>query len=146
MAIKVSVSGSDRVDRKLKNAQAAVKGKQLERALVAGGLILQNDGKRRAPFITGNLRRSIHIGGHENLNPEGRGIVQTTGKPVPSPEVSGTDAAIYVGTDVEYAAAKEFGTETMDAKPYMRPAMDGKRKEIANEVGAALKDLIQAAV
>jgi len=30
-------------------------------ALTAGALIVSNDAKRRAPYRTGNLRRSIHI-------------------------------------------------------------------------------------
>lgn len=141
----LSISGSASLRRKLNSLGEVGRGQTLVRALVAGGLVIQNEGKRNAPYLTGNLRRSIHIGGHEDLNPEGGDVVQRTGEPVPSPEISGNNAAIYIGTDVEYALPVEYGTEIRPAQPYMRPAIDTTRSEVVREVAGALRDLVNAA-
>lgn len=130
----------------LKQMVRNVQGKNLERALVAGALIIQNDAKRRAPVLTGNLRRSIHIGGHEDLAGDRSGVQQQTGQAVPGPESGQAGAAVYVGTDVEYAAAVEFGSEERRAKPYLRPAADSNRSTVAKEVADALRDLVRDAI
>lgn len=143
--MKMTVRGTKQLSKKLNALQDSVQGKMLERALVSGALLIQNDAKRRAAYETGNLRRSIHIGGHENLNPDGGNIVDTAGSPVPDPKYDGDTVTVYVGTDVEYAAYVEFGTSKMAAQPYLRPAADSQRGAVQKEVGDALKDLIKAA-
>ena len=64
----------------------------LERAVVAGGLVIQNAAKAKvkdnALIKTGNLRRSIHM--------------EMT-------DANGKSATLEIGTDVEYAAVHEFG-------------------------------------
>ncbi len=155
MPISVSVQGSESLVRKLNALGAAARGQALERALVAGALIVQNAAKQRAPYRTGNLRRSIHIGGHEDLAPDHTGIERTTGNPVPPPERNGTEVAVYVGTNVEYARRIEYGFSGADAlgrtynqaaQPYLRPAVDENQDAVKNEVGDALRVLIRAAV
>jgi len=74
-------------------------------ALKAAGLIIQNDAKKRAPYLTGNLKRSIH-----------------------TEEVSKNE--VRVGTNVEYAIHQEYGTKKMAARPYLRPALDENRDKI----------------
>lgn len=39
-----------------------------------------------------------------------------------------TGDKVIIGTNVEYAAYQEYGTYKMTGKPYMRPALDQKRK------------------
>lgn len=143
----LTISGSDALKRKFGQLTQIAQGKMLERALVAGALPIQNDAKRKAPVLTGNLRRSIHIGGHDDLNPGGQGVNREPtgrGAGVPQPEISSSSAAVYVGTDVIYAAPVEFGTSNMGAQPYLRPAFDTQRGAAVREVGAALLDLIKA--
>jgi HK97 gp10 family phage protein len=41
-------------------------------------------------------------------------------------KVSGDE--VRVGTNVEYAPYLEYGTYKTDQRPYLRPALDGKRK------------------
>lgn len=139
----VTISGSDRLKRKFEQLQTAAKGKMLERALVAGALPIQNEAKRRVPKLTGNLSRSIHIGGHEDLNPGGQ-IINTTGAGVPGPQIGHSSAAVYVGTDVVYAGPVEFGTVHMAAQPFLRPAFDTQRGAAVREVGEALVELMRA--
>lgn len=155
MPFSASVSGSDSLKRKLEALGESVQGRMLERALVAGALIIQNAAKENAPYRTGNLRRSIHIGGHEDLAPDRQGIEQATGQAVPAPEVRDADVAVYVGTDVEYARRIEYGFSGADAlgreinqpaQPYLRPAVDENGDAVNQEVSDALRDLIRAAI
>jgi HK97 gp10 family phage protein len=145
----VRIEGSDSLMRKLAGLREAVRGEMLERAVVAGALLVQNDAKRRAPFLTGTLRRSIHIGGHDELNSDGE-----SGN-VPGPEITPTEIAVYIGTDVAYARRIENGfsgadrlgrTYSQPAQPYLRPALDENQAAVRHEVGEALRDLIRAAI
>lgn len=164
MPVQMSLSGSESLSNKLQALRGVARGQTLERALTAGALIIQNAAKENAPHRSGTLRRSIHIGGHEDLNPDG------IGGQVPGPEVAPTAVSVYVGTDLEYAAMQEFGgtivprnaarlhftladgTEvfarrvTIPAHPYLRPAMDENQHEVTREVAAALRDLLRAAL
>jgi len=90
----------------------------LPTALKAGALLIQNDGKKRATFRTGTLRRSIH-----------------------TEDVSNTE--VRVGTDVEYAPYLEYGTKKMTARPYLRPAMDENREKVIDKVKAVIQALIK---
>jgi HK97 gp10 family phage protein len=147
LSVKLQVTGDRELKRKLASLSQAARGKTLERALVAGALIVQNDAKIRAPWITGNLRRSIHIGGHDDLNPDnGQPIIERSGADVPAPQIGPNTVAVYVGTDVNYAAAAEFGIGNRRAHPYLRPAMDQNQDAVSRECGEALQDLIHAAV
>lgn len=140
-----TVKGAKSLDRKLANLARQADGQTLKRALVAGGLLIQNQAKANAPYITGNLRRSIHIGGAEDLNPEGANVSERTLEPVPEPEIGKYAAAVYVGTDVEYAAPVELGTARRPPHPYLRPAFDSEKDAAMQEVADSLQVLIQAA-
>lgn len=141
----VKIEGERELVRKLGQLSEAVQGKTLERALTAGALIIQNDAKARAPWVSGNLRRSIHIGGHEDLAPDRGDIVDKTGEPVPRPELGKNTVAVYVGTDVNYAPVVEYGSRTRRPKPYLRPAADENKTAVRDEVREALRDLVRSA-
>lgn len=155
MPVQVRIEGSESLNRKFAALSEAARGRTLERAVTAGALIIQNAAKENAPYLTGNLRRSIHIGGHGDLAPDRGDISAVTGAKVPDPEVAQTSAAVYVGTDVEYARRVEYGFDGQDrlgrtynqpAQPYLRPAIDDNGREVAREIGDAFRDLIRAAV
>lgn len=70
----------------------------IDRALEEIGLAGEGFAKAKCPVDTGNLRNSItHV------------------------TAPGEDA-VYIGTNVEYAAYVEFGTSRTAAQPYLRPA------------------------
>lgn len=140
----VSISGSKALQGKFDQLSAIAQGRTLERAAVSGALLIQNEAKRQAPKLTGNLMRSIHIGGHDDLNPGGAGVINTTGAGVPGPEIGTHSAAVYIGTDVIYGPPVEFGHGGVAAQPYLRPAFDSQRNAAVQECGAALVDLIKA--
>ena len=69
-----------------------------ERALTRIGLAAEGYAKKKCPVDTGNLRNSI------------------------TNEVRSSEKAVYIGTNVEYAAYVELGTTRTKAKPYLKPA------------------------
>ncbi|MGX1902429.1 HK97-gp10 family putative phage morphogenesis protein [Thermolongibacillus altinsuensis] len=73
-------------------------------------VFLEAEVKLRAPVDTGRLRNSIT---HEVENSE-------------------TQSKAYIGSNVEYAAATEFGvaSKNIPAQPYLRPAIEENRDKI----------------
>jgi HK97 gp10 family phage protein len=138
-----TVDGLDTLNRRLDLLAAVSKGETMFRAAVSGMLLIINAAKRNAPYITGNLRRSLHVGGAANLTPD----FSTAEKyhDLGSGSISGKSATAIGGTDVEYAPAVEFGAEGRAANPYLRPAFDANKEAATVEVGAAYKILIEAA-
>ncbi len=129
-AFSVTVTGGDRVRRRLGAVSRSLGGRGLLPPLRAAALVAQNDAKRRAPYLTGTLRRSIHM--------EDKG-----------------SHAVAVGTDVPYARRQEFGfagtdsrgrTYHQSARPYLRPALDENKREIRQEFADALEDVLRAAL
>lgn len=165
--VNATVTGSKELSRKLA-ALGDDAQKHLERAAVAGALVIQNRAKQLAPFKTGTLRRSIHIGGHADLAPGSSDASAAGAGDVPAPEVSKNEATVYIGTNLEYAAMQEFGgtirprnakalvfeidgetivtqSVTIQPQPYMRPAYDEGRDEALRVFGLAMADIIKAA-
>lgn len=115
-------------------------------ALGSAALIVQNAAKIKAPYRSGNLRRSIH---HEVT------------------ESSGSVEAI-VGTDVEYAKHVEYGTgihaengmgrktpwrfkggdgnwyttRGSRPKPFLRPALAENREAVMREIRESIRKLL----
>ena len=143
---RIRIEGDKALIAKLDKLGDVATGRRLEQALTAGALIIQNAAKIKAPYISGNLKRSIHIGGHEDLNPDKGDIVDRTGEAVPRPELGQNTVAVYTGTDVSYAGPVEYGARGRRAKPFLRPAADENKGAVAKEVGEALRDLVNAAV
>ena len=93
---------------------------KLQAAVKSAGLIVQNAAKPKAPFKTGNLRSSIHVGDVYKV-PKGY--------------------ACQVGTDVVYAAVQEFGGgNNIPPHPYMRPALDENLEKCQKEIAEVLKN------
>ena len=169
MAKRVTVKGIKGLSKELKTLGVDVE-RKTEQAAVAGGLVLQNGMKQRAPRRTRTLARSIHIGGHEGQAPDFSTGGENSGRTqVPQPERSKGRVKIYIGTDLVYAAIQEYGGEIrprraaflrfqidsewvmarrvrIPAQPYVRPTFETDGPEAQREVGEALRDIIRAAV
>jgi HK97 gp10 family phage protein len=158
--LTISLQGDKQLLAALQQLSQDMQGELLEKALTAGAMIVANDAKRRAPVKTGNLRRSIHIGG------QGAGA---EGGDIGRPAQPANGAAVQVGTNVEYAAIHEYGgiitpktakalrfkigdkwvmTQRVQipARPYLRPALDENEAAVKDEVSKALQALIEQAV
>lgn len=128
------IKGMDQLDRNVRKLIDAASPPQLAAAAKAGGLVIQNAAKQKAPVLSGTLRRSIHL----------EVVEQRDGL-----------AVVEVGTDIEYAARVEFGFDDVDslgrdynqpAQPYLRPAVDDHGDEARREVVAALRDMVTGAL
>lgn len=83
------------------NAKKVISAKNdaIARALEAIGIQAEGDVAELAPVDTGRLRDSI------------------------THEVDESEEAVYVGTNVEYAAYQEYGTSKMKPHPYLKPGI-----------------------
>lgn len=115
-----TLRGVPEMHAKFGKLDAAMKGQGARLAMRAGGMVIMNGAKRRAPYRTGTLRRSIAI-------EDGPGPLEVT-----------------IGTDLNYAPYVEFGTSRMAARPYLRPALDEDHDEAMSAIGDALDDLLAA--
>lgn len=112
------IRGMDELQSKLKRLDAGMQARVLSNALTAGALPIQNEAKRLAPYKTGTLRRSIHT---EIVKHGDQKIIAE------------------IGTDVVYGPPQEFGTRTMAAHSFLRPAFDTKLPEAQKEIVGAVK-------
>lgn len=133
---KVTIEGLDELKAKFKQLQHATQGQILENAVLAGCLPIMNAAIERVPIKSGNLKRSIHIGGHSNLS-------DTTGTDVGIGVKKPTQVNLRVGTNVEYAPYVEFGTNKQTAKPYLRPAYDENKELAIEEIKQTLRQQIE---
>ncbi len=108
----MTLTGAEALRKKLK-AKAEQVEKKLPAALQAGALIVQNEAKEKAPYKTGNLKRSIHT----------------------EIEGQGKTLKANVGTNVVYARRQEY-----ENKPYLRPALDENKDRVAKEIQRVLKE------
>lgn len=120
--LEFRLDGHEELVKKFQKLDGWVQSRKVQAALRAGGLIIMNDAKARAPVLTGNLRRSITV------------------EDGPGPR------EVNIGTDVEYAPFQEFGTSRMGARPYLRPAFDQNKPEVEREIADALWDLIKGEI
>ena len=115
------LNGMDDLKRKLAKLDGNLSA-ALESAVTSGAILVQNDAKILAPYLTGNLRRSIHTA---------------------TIEKSDVRVVVAVGTDVEYAKTIEFGGSRKAPQGYLRPAADKNRDKIVKEIKDALGDIVR---
>jgi HK97 gp10 family phage protein len=97
--IEVSLTSNN-----VKDVVAAL-GDQLEAALETIGIQIENYAKEMCPVDTGLLRNSL------------------------THEVRMDENAVIAGTNVEYAAYVELGTQKTREQPYLRPAIENHMDE-----------------
>lgn len=115
----------------------------LETAVLAGAIVVQREAKANLranqTWRTGNLARSIHVGGHAELSELGA----SSGSDIGGATTEAAMAGVDVGTDVPYARRIELGfmgtdslgrTYHQPARPYLRPGLDQNEREIQTEV------------
>lgn len=61
MRLKATLKGDKELIKKFKDLQGVTENTTVDPALMAGALIIQNAAVENAPYLTGTLRRSIHI-------------------------------------------------------------------------------------
>ena len=140
MQIRITEDNTDEV--------IAAKDAAVMRALEAIGLQAEGYAKLKAPVDTGLLRNSIthavagsspaissYKSNETHATTEATKRAGTAGKPVAVVEgkysgaVPGGEAAVYVGTNVEYAPYVEYGTRLTKAQPFLKPAVQDHAEE-----------------
>lgn len=129
----------------------------IERALEAIGMQVVNYATMKCPVDTGLLRNSITyaVGGKSpeittyssndtHASTEKTKKAGTAGNPVNPTKTgsySGTapnEKAVFVGSNVEYAAYVEVGTQKTDPQPYLKPAFMDHVEELKHLAEDAL--------
>lgn len=141
----IEMRGLDRALNRLDLILIALSGDIRRVALQAGGLLIMNDAKRRVAKRSGNLARSLHVGG---MGGSGGLEGNTTGS-----DIGGRgDDEVAVGTNVVYAKRIEYGFDGVDAlgrrynqpaQPYLRPAAESQRAAAIAEVNRTLREQLE---
>lgn len=124
-SLEISVDNTDEILGELDDA--------INRALEAIGMQVEN-------YATKELEKPKE---HASA-PKGKDIIRPnvdTGRLVNSitHQVSPDEEAVYVGTNVEYAAYVELGTQKSRAYPYLKPAVTEHVSELKSLAEDALK-------
>jgi len=106
MAIRLEYVNVKQFEAQLQQLSMAVASDTIERALTMGGLKIQNEWQREAPYKTGTYRKSIHVEYEKLTDYSGAALIGTNLTEPPYP--------IYL----------EFGTIHMVANPSGRRAWD----------------------
>lgn len=101
--MQIQIDGIDAVNNMLQQKINTIIPK-VGNAIAEGCELVVGDAKAKAPYKTGNLKRSIHS--------EAQGL---TG---------------VAGTNVEYAIYQELGTYKMKAHPFLFPALQANKAKI----------------
>jgi HK97 gp10 family phage protein len=144
---EVTITGLKELQTALRQLPKELQGKVLTAALRDGARIVINDAKVRAPKAT-----EPHFVG------KGKELVQpgNIARNIMVRKVKDTDntATVSVGIRAKGKAGKnafywrflEFGTKFISARPFMRPAFESKKHEVAEAIKTALRKRIDAAV
>ena len=122
--VSFGVKGGKALDKKLKRMDKRMAGKAIKQGMKKSMEPVQTLAKQRAPYKTGNLRRSIRIAVYSGKYYAGAAVRTGTRKQLKIP----ADAKFY------YPAAFEYGTRNMRARSYLRSSLYDRRKVVLNRV------------
>lgn len=105
-------------------AQAAVAGAELVRGEAVRSIQNTSTGER--------VTRSRAGGGQYDHTASAPGDAPNTdtGRLVSSIQVDVRPFGIFVGSTLQYAGHLEFGTSSMDARPWLNPALEAQRRSV----------------
>ena len=132
--MKAYVIGDEHLYRRFRQMADAGRGRKIEGALKVGGLVIATEAKIIVRKRTGNLARSIHVGGYGHQSE----LSLSDGTDIGGNMASRDGAEIRVGTNVIYARWIEFRVES-----FLRAAFDTKRREAVKEIHRAFGKLLK---
>ena len=117
----VEVFGAQKLKARLVEMQRGLLN-EAEKAIREIAVKIRDDAKRFCPVDTGSLKKSIRLG--------------VTARPAGNIRIIQVRAGGYVtnpktGRKVDYASHVEFGTSRQRPQPFMRPAIDNHKKDLA---------------
>lgn len=122
----IKIRGGEELAAALEALGPAMEKKILRSAMREAAKPILDDAKRRAPVLTGQLRKSLKIRAIKRNNKGQVGVVISTAK------------GFFKG-DEFYGAFHEFGTKKMPARPFIRPAFEANKAQSIRIVGEAVK-------
>jgi HK97 gp10 family phage protein len=125
--VNYKITGLDKLEQKLKGLGPAVATRIGADSLTAAAQPITKEMRRLVPTKTGALKRSITSR-----------AVRATGGPVLSRIIGFRSPGRF------YSHLVEFGTVRSSAKPFIRPALDGRRQDALLNLGARLWRGIEA--
>lgn len=122
--MEIKFDGLDQLVRELENTERDVE-KSKQEALEAGGKLLQQRTKEKAPHKTGVLEGEIQLS-----------------------DVADGQIDVYVDNQgrAYYGSMHEFGTSKMRARPFMGPTFNQSISAIENEMAISIKKSLRAFV
>lgn len=136
---KSTLSGWDAVPQKIRQAAS--------RAVLEGAKLVEDEAKlliTNSP-ATGRVykRNSVEHTASSPGNPPRSDTGDLRKSIFHGPTDDPMTSVVSVNSDIKYAAALEFGTEKIEPRPFLRPALQNKRKEIEqiifDQISKALK-------
>lgn len=122
----IQIRGGEELAAALESLGPAMEKKILRSAMREAAKPILDDAKRRAPVLTGQLRKSLKIRAIKRNRKGQVGVVISTAK------------GFFKG-DEFYGAFHEFGTKRMPARPFIRPAFEANKALSITIVGEAVK-------
>lgn len=137
--MKEVVKGLGRLLDKLDDLDDVQADKDFELALAKGAAQAVERAKTKVRVKTGNLRKSLHVGGYTRLTP---GYSSGAFGPLKKPVGRGKSLGIQIGSTMPHARLVEMGTRFAPPHPYLRPAVD----ESTDDIAAACDEALQAII
>jgi HK97 gp10 family phage protein len=119
----------------------------IDATLEAVGSYVSGGAAMRAPVDTGLLRNSLTyaIAGeppakstYKADRANEKGEIKTSSYNGSTTKVSG-EKAVYIGTNVEYAAYQELGTSKTKKQPFLKPTIENDLSQIEKMIKAGIK-------
>ena len=108
----------------LATAQGAVTSAQLVRTEAIKSIQEVSEGKKAIRYNANGKPRQVTVSRPGDApNTDSSGLWKSI-------QVDATAKFVFVGTSLEYGKWLEFGTRRMNARPWLYPALERKRKEI----------------
>ncbi|WP_293716493.1 HK97-gp10 family putative phage morphogenesis protein [Stenotrophomonas sp. UBA7606] len=149
MAERIEIEGLDGLLKSLRGLPKAVQGKPLQAGMRAGGNLIRDEARRRAPKASGAMARRIVTRRANAKNRRKAGVGEggeyyTVGVMLGqrrkyantkrNQRMRRVGKSYRPASDVYYWRFKEFGTKKMPAEPFLTPAGEAKGPEAAQVV------------
>ena len=131
MAITVKITGGSEIAANVARLSKALPAPIRRKILADAGEIIAERARELAPSRTGNLRDSIVVSDRVRAG-VGQGLT-----------IGDDDASVFVGPTAFYGHMVEFGTVKSAAHPFMRPAWDQTKDEVAEAIGEGVWGAIE---
>ena len=149
----IHVQGLDRLSRALKELPKRVARSGLRAAVYAGAKVIRDEAKLKAPVATaalgtnqpppGTLKRSVIMKQIPERSSDQKQTFFVTVRHGKKYRKQGKKGQLP--QDAWYWRLVEFGTVKMSARPFLRPAFEGKKREVVQAIRDRLSQRISEA-